>query len=89
MDRQVYKCQCGYVTHFEKALEAHCRFRHHHPAAEPETILPEIEKEVVKAVKRQAKAKDKAQTENTAETVVTKKATTRTPRAKKTAAKEN
>ena len=89
MDRQVYKCECGYVTHFEKALEAHCRFKHHHPAkeTEPETILPEIEKELTKAVKRQAKAKKE---ENTAETlVVTKKATTRKPRAKKTAAKES
>ena len=89
MDRQVYKCECGYVTHFAKALEAHCRFRHHHPAkeAEPETILPEIAKEVTKAVKRQAKAKKE---ENTAETVVvTKKSTTRKPRAKKTAAKES
>lgn len=88
MDRQVYKCECGYVTHFEKALEAHCRFRHHHPAqeqtvkAEPETILPEIEAELTKAVKRQAKAKKE---ENTAETMVAKKATTRKPRAKKTA----
>lgn len=81
MDKQVYKCECGYTTHFAKALEAHCRFRHHHPAAEPETILPEIEKEVVKAVKAKAK-------KDTAETVVTKKSTTRKPRAKKTAAKE-
>ena len=87
MEKQVFKCECGYVTHFQKALEAHCRFKHHHPAAEPETILPEIEKEVTKAVKRQAKAKAKKE-ENTAETVVTKKATTRKPRAKKTAAKE-
>ena len=87
MDRQVYKCECGYVTHFEKALEAHCRFRHHHPAAdakpvvkaEAETILPEIEAEVVKAVKRQAKAA-KAETQ-------TVKKTTRKPRATK-AAKE-
>lgn len=88
MDRQVYKCECGYVTHFQKALEAHCRFKHHHPAkeAEPETILPEITKELTKAVKRVKKAKE----ENTAETVVvTKKATTRKPRAKKTAAKES
>lgn len=86
MDRQVYKCECGYTTHFEKALEAHCRFKHHHPAkeVEPETILPEIEAEVKKAVKRQAKAKK----EETAVKVVTKKTTTRKPRAKKTAAKE-
>ena len=83
MDRQVYKCECGYVTHFEKALEAHCRFKHHHPAkeTEPETILPEIEAELTKAVKRTKKAK--AETEP--EPVVTKK--TRKPRATK-AAKE-
>lgn len=86
MEKQVYKCECGYVTHFEKALEAHCRFKHHHPAkdkAEAETIIPEIEVEVKKAVKRTMKKKD-----DTAETVVTKKTTTRKPRAKKTAAKE-
>lgn len=82
MDRQVFKCECGYVTHFEKALEAHCRFKRHHPAQE-ETILPEIEKEVKKAVKREMKKKD-----DTADTAVTKKATTRKPRAKKTAVKE-
>ena len=87
MDRRVYKCECGYVTHFEKALEAHCRFRHHHPAAElaakaePDTILPEIEAEVKKAVKR-VKVADAAKAEP--EPVVMKK--TRKPRAKKTAA---
>lgn len=87
MDRRVYKCECGYVTHFEKALEAHCRFRHHHPAqeqtvkAEPETILPEIEAEVKKAVKRVKAKAEKAEPEP----VVTKK--TRKPRATK-AAKE-
>ena len=87
MEKQVFKCECGYTTHFEKALTAHCKFRHHHPAkeVEPETILPEIEAELKKAVKRQAKAK---KDENTTETVVTKKTTTRKPRAKKTAAKE-
>ena len=82
MDKQVFKCECGYTTHFEKALDAHCRFRHHHPAQEAETILPEIEAEVKKAVKRQAKAKK----EETAVKVVTKKTTTRKPRAMKTAA---
>ena len=79
MDKQVYKCECGYTTHFEKALEAHCRFRHHHPAQEAETILPEIEKEVKKAVKRGRKAE--AQPEQTEKK-------TRKPRAKKTAVKE-
>ena len=88
MDKQVYKCECGYTTHFEKALEAHCRFRHHHPVAEPaakaepDTILPEIEAEVKKAVKR-VKAADAEKAEP--EPVVTKK--TRKPRVKK-AAKE-
>ena len=86
MDRQVYKCECGYVTHFEKALEAHCRFKHHHPAKakEAETILPEIEAEVTKAVKRIRKtAKAETQPEPT------EKKTTRKPRATKKAAKEN
>lgn len=82
MEKQVFKCECGYTTHFEKALTAHCKFRHHHPAEE-ETILPEIEKEVKKAVKRQTKKKD-----DTAEKVVTKKATTRKPRTKKTSAEK-
>ncbi len=80
MVKQVYKCECGYTTHFEKALEAHCRFRHHLPAKdEEETILPEVTKEVVKTVKRVKKA---AENQPEAE----KK--TRKPRAKKTAVKE-
>jgi hypothetical protein len=33
-ERKVYKCECGYVTHFAKALEAHCKFRHHKPMEE-------------------------------------------------------
>ena len=45
---------------------------------EPETILPEVEKEVVKAVKRTNKAEKPAETEKK----------TRRPRAKKSAAKE-
>ncbi len=81
MDRQVYKCECGYTTHFEKALEAHCRFRHHHPAQDAETILPEVAKEVVKAVKRTARKKAETQPEQTEKK-------TRKPRAKKTAVKE-
>ena len=86
MDRQVYKCECGYVTHFQKALEAHCRFKHHHPAkeTEPETILPEIEKELTKAVKRVKKAK--AETQPEPEQTEKK---TRKPRATKKAAKES
>ena len=86
MDKEVFKCECGYVTHFQKALEAHCRFKHHHPAkeTEPETILPEIEKELTKAVKRVKKAKVETQPE--AEQTEKK---TRKPRAKKTAAKES
>ena len=76
MDKQVYKCECGYTTHFEKALTAHCKFRHHHPA-ESETILPEVAEEVKKAVKK-VKADEQPK----------KKTTTRKPRAKKTAVKE-
>ena len=76
MEKTVYKCECGYTTHFEKALTAHCRFRHHHPAEE-ETILPDIAEEVTKAVKKiEADEQPK------------KKTTTRKPRAKKTAVKE-
>lgn len=63
MDKQVFKCECGYTTHFEKALTAHCKFRHHHP--------------FVEAVPDEQKPK-----------TVTKKNTTRKPRAKKTAVKE-
>ena len=73
MDRQVYKCECGYVTHFEKALEAHCRFRHHHPVKDEM-----IEKEVTKTVKRIKKADEQPESEKK----------TRKPRAKKTAVKE-
>ena len=84
MDRQVYKCECGYVTHFVKALEAHCRFRHHQPEKEEETIMPEVTEEVKKAVKRVAKAK-KSKAETQPEINEEK---TRRPRAKKTAEKE-
>ena len=76
MEKTVYKCECGYTTHFEKALTAHCKFRHHHPS-EAETILPDIAEEVQKAVKKiEADEQPK------------KKTTTRKPRAKKTAVKE-
>lgn len=78
MDKQVFKCECGYTTHFEKALTAHCKFRHHHPAKEAETILPDVAEEVTKAVKK-IKAEDERPK---------KKTTTRKPRAKKTAVKE-
>jgi hypothetical protein len=60
------------VTHFEKALEAHCRFRHHHPVKDEM-----IEKEVTKTVKRIKKA-DEPESEKKM----------RKPRAKKTAVKE-
>ena len=72
MDRQVYKCECGYVTHFEKALEAHCRFRHHHP------MQDEMIEKKVKTVKRIKKADEQPESEKK----------TRKPRAKKTAVKE-
>ena len=61
MGTQVYKCECGYVTHFAKALEAHCRFRHHKPFVEAEKPLMEkkepaeqipAEEPEVKAVKK-------------------------------------
>ena len=80
MEKQVYRCECGYTTHFEKALTAHCNFRHHKPLMEKkesETILPEVAKELKKAIKQQAE---------TAKAEETKK--TRKPRVKKTAAKE-
>ena len=81
MGKQVFKCECGYVTHFAKALEAHCRFRNHHPAKEEETILPEVTEEVTKAVKKIAE-KAEGQPEQTEKK-------TRKPRAKKkTAVKE-
>jgi hypothetical protein len=49
MEKQVYKCECGYTTHFEKALTAHCRFRHHHPADDvQEEQKPKVKKTVKK-----------------------------------------
>lgn len=50
-DKQIYQCSCGYVTHFEKALEAHCRFRHHVPMAEKEAM--KAKQTVEKPVKTQ------------------------------------
>ena len=56
--KQIFECECGYTTHFEKALQAHCRFRGHKPKAEPieiktaETILPEVKEELEKALKK-------------------------------------
>ena len=64
MSKDVFVCSCGYTTHFEKALQAHCRFRHHEPkAAEPETIVPEIEAELKTAVKKTTKRKPKKSAE--------------------------
>ena len=59
MEKQVFKCECGYTTHFEKALTAHCKFRHHHPAEE-ETILPDVAEEVTKVVKKMTTRKPRA-----------------------------
>ena len=97
MEKQVYRCECGYITHFEKALTAHCRFRHHHPAGGTvkteirivgdEAILPEVEKEVKKAVRRTLK-KDAEESAEKTVTKVTKKTTTRKPRTKKAETKE-
>ena len=74
---QVFECECGRRFHFEKALKAHCNFRHHKPkaakaAAQPETIVPDIQEELEKALEP--------------EPVTVKK--TRKPRAKKTVEKE-
>ena len=59
MEKQIFKCECGYTTHFEKALTARCKFRHHHPAEE-ETILPDVAEEVTKAVKKTTTRKPRA-----------------------------
>ena len=59
--KTVYECECGYKTHFEKALAAHCSFRRHKPKEDPnaaETPMvkeePVIE-EPVKTVKKTAR----------------------------------
>lgn len=59
MDKPIYRCSCGYVTHFEKALEAHCRFRHHEPLNEKPAV--EEKTAVKKTVKtRKPRAKESA-----------------------------
>ena len=44
-DKAIYRCPvCGYLTHFEKALEAHQRHRKHFPKPEEPVeavIIPE------------------------------------------------
>lgn len=57
MEKKVYKCECGFVTHFEKALQAHCRFRGHKPMEEPAPT--EAEKPAEKAVKKTRKPRTK------------------------------
>ena len=57
MEKKVYKCECGFVTHFEKALQAHCRFRGHKPMEEP--APKEAEKPAEKAVKTTRKPRTK------------------------------
>ena len=42
--KKLFRCECGYVTHFEKALLAHCKFRHHNPFEEKAEDKPLIEK---------------------------------------------
>lgn len=69
MEKKVYKCECGFVTHFEKALQAHCRFRGHRPAGgtvnagKPHLIgepaPKEAEKPAEKAVKKTRKPRTK------------------------------
>lgn len=40
-DKQVYTCPvCGYTTHFQKALDAHMKFRKHEAPKEPEIKEP-------------------------------------------------
>ena len=77
MGTQVFKCECGYVTHFAKALEAHCRFRHHKPFEEPKAEKPLMEK------KEPAEAIPAEEPE-----VQAVKKTTRKPRTTKKAVKE-
>ena len=54
MEKPLYRCECGYVTHFEKALLAHCRFRGHKPFVEekPAPIVAEEKPAEEKAVKK-------------------------------------
>ena len=57
MEKPLYKCECGYVTHFEKALLAHCRFRGHKPLeekkpAEVKAVEAVEEKTVVKKTRK-------------------------------------
>ena len=49
MEKQVYKCECGFVTHFEKALQAHCRFRKHKPleVEKPAPVVVAVEEKPV------------------------------------------
>ena len=73
VNKAVFRCPCcDYVTHFEKALEAHQRHRKHFAKPEPEKA------EEVIAKTEEAPAEEQA--------VVVKK--TRKPRTKKTAEKE-
>lgn len=61
MDKPLFKCECGYVTHFEKALLAHCRFRGHKPLEEKKpavkAVEPVKEKTVVTKKPRKPRAK--------------------------------
>lgn len=52
MDKPIFRCECGYVTHFEKALEAHCRFRHHKPLTEEKPTVNEEKKTVIKKTRK-------------------------------------
>ena len=72
---KVYKCPCcNYVTHFEKALEAHQRFKKHFLKAEPK---------VEKVVEDPAEMQEIVQEEPVIEEVAVVKKT-RKPRTKKT-----
>ena len=61
VDKVVYKCPCcGFVTHFEKALEAHQRHRKHfpQPTVEEKPIIEEPVAETV-VVKKTRKPRTK------------------------------
>ena len=81
VSKAVYKCPvCGYITHFEKALEAHQKHRKH--------FLTEKVEEVVETPAKEQEVVQEEPVTETEEVAVVKK--TRKPRVKKTAEeKEN
>ena len=57
MEKPLYKCECGFVTHFEKALEAHCRFRKHKPFVEeaPAPVVVAVEEKSVETTAKKSR----------------------------------